>query len=53
MVDARILNSPWVVPKGGNQWGHKLKPGAPQKVKDDFAKYQKALKASHKSAGGK
>ena len=52
MVDARILGSKWVEPKGGNQYGHKLKAGAPESVKKQFEQYQSALKAVHAAATG-
>jgi len=43
MIDSKILSSKWVEPKKTG-WGHKLKPGAPESVKREFAKYQETLK---------
>ena len=52
MVDPEILGSEYVVPKGGNQWGFKLLPGAPDEVRRKFAEFENAHKIVHKLAIG-
>jgi len=42
MVDAKILESEWVVPnEEGDGWGYKLKEGAPDDVVKEFEEFEK------------
>ena len=52
MVDTSVLDSEWVEPKGGSQWGFRLKDGAPEDIARQFAEYEAAVDAVHKAATG-
>ena len=45
IIDTNILLSEWVVPKE-NEWGYRLKEGAPDDVVAEFEEYRKLAEAT-------
>jgi len=55
MINPKILESEWVQPKrdkrGRETWGHELKEGAPDDVREAFQKFLDACAREDKARG--